>query len=110
MSAVDDAKTVMQLLAGKALDNDQMLSIATNYVYSFGAPANPYDPATQEAEYNAFPTPVELADLFLKRMRNAARDRIKDYAEDKATRDAQSAIQAARESIKTAVQDAVNEL
>ena len=108
--SVADAKTVMQLLAGKTLDNDQMLRIATNYVYSFGDPVNPHNPDTNPGDYAAFPTPDELAQLFLKMMRREARDRIKAYAQDVAEANYTATIQAARAQIATAVSDAVGEL
>lgn len=59
MSAVTDATTVLNTLSGKSLSPAQLLSIGSNYNWSFGdawsVEANPHDPNTNPVDYSAWP-------------------------------------------------------
>ena len=64
MTAVADAKSVIQALAGKALDNATMLRVADRVIASQGSLfSNPWDEA--DPEYATWPTVEEKAQFFL---------------------------------------------
>lgn len=74
MAAVDDAKTVIQMLSSKTLTNGQMLSVATKIAQSQGSLwFNPWDEIANPVEYAAWPTNEELAQFFLDTMRKYAK-------------------------------------
>jgi len=59
MSVITDTKTVMQILAGKSLNNAQMLSIATKFAKHHNL-QNPWDET--DAEYAEVLTPWASAE------------------------------------------------
>ena len=81
MSA-ENAKTVMQLLSGKVLEPEQMKKIAEYYLADFKPVQNPYDKddPDQLAAYNAWPTPNELGQMFLDRVRAEIRKHVRSSA------------------------------
>ena len=66
MTAVADAKAVIQALAGKTLDNATMLRVAERVIASQGGLfSNPWDETANPTEYAAWPTTEEKAQFFL---------------------------------------------
>ena len=85
MAAIDDAITVLEKLAGRSLTQAQLASIAANWNASWGnewyVKANPYDRASQPTEHAAWPenaTGTQLATFMLAKMRQDAREHIKE--------------------------------
>jgi hypothetical protein len=81
MSAAN-AKLVLETLAGKTLDADQMKRLVELYLSDFEPVKNPYDPSDpdQVDDYNAWPTVNELGQMFLDRMRKEARKHVRSAA------------------------------
>ena len=65
MSAVDDAKTIIQLFAGKVLDNQTMLRVAERVIATQSTFQNPWDEELNPDEYAAWPTAEEKAIFFI---------------------------------------------
>ncbi len=72
MTAILDAKTVMQLLSAKTLTNEQMKSVAEKYA-SVNNFHNPWDEAADPTEYADWPTNEEIAAFFLEHVRAVIR-------------------------------------
>ena len=84
MTAVTQMKAVFEGMAGRALTNDQLESIAANYNASWGdewfVRSNPYDKQAQQMQWAAWPenaTPTQLASFALTKMYRESRDRLR---------------------------------
>ena len=74
MSAIDDAKTVIQILAGTLPDNARLIRIADAFVEYAGAAFTPADPLN--------PTNEEKAQNFLNMLGRDARRVVRRVAQD----------------------------
>ena len=73
MSAIDDAKTVIGILAGSLPDNARLIRIADAFVVYAGAAFNPADPLA--------PTNEEKAQNFLNMLRRDAKRVLRNVAQ-----------------------------
>lgn len=65
MTAVDDAKTIIQLFAGKVLDNTTMARVAERVISTQSTFQNPWDEELNPTEFAAWPTNEEKAQFFI---------------------------------------------
>lgn len=74
MSALDDGKTVIQLITGSLPDNARLLRIADAFISYAGTRFNPADPLN--------PTNDEKAQLFMDEIRRFGRKVVRQVAMD----------------------------
>ena len=74
MPAIDDAKTVIEILAGTLPDNPRLVRIADKFVDYAGTRFTPADPLN--------PTNEEKAQNFLDELRRFGRRVLRDVAQD----------------------------
>jgi len=97
--SVENAKLVMDTLAGKTLTIPQAARIATLYLKAFPAVQNPWDPEDNPDEYAAWPTNDEFGQMFLDRVRNEIRKAVVVAARDEYQANVESQAQAEAEEL-----------
>ena len=101
MSAVDDAKTIIQLMAGKNLNNAIMLNVANQVIASQGNLfQNPWDEIANPTEFAAWPTTEEKATFFILVGRRAYQKLLFQEGHRQGTLDGLSAVATAAEAAR----------
>lgn len=76
---IDDAKTIMQTLSGKTMNNAQVVSVASKYSRVNGF-SNPWIEEDNPTEYADWPTNLETAAFFKQHVRGYIRGELTKVA------------------------------